>query len=244
MNPELPSSGPGDNAFANMAMPSFSEHIANQIGLTPDSPPAPTPGLSPTGESTPADNPPIATEVEATEATGITRAPETSGTAGTTETTETTEIPKTATAEATPETTPDFSAEELADVKAYADKLENGAKKDLEMADLLHQFVDSASRQRSVVHQMSTSSVASATTFESAAASKPATTSESAPASTVPNASQNAPEQPETTPKPTIPNAAAAIAEALAETADHPISGQTSIVTPPESTTGEYPLAA
>lgn len=238
MNPELPSSGPGDNAFANMAMPSFSEHITNQVGLASDSPPAPTPDLSPTGESTPTDTPPIATEVEATEATGITE------TARTTETTETTKIPKTAAAEATPETTPDFSTEELAGIKEYADKLENGAKKDLEMADLLHQFVDSASRQHSVVHQMSTPSVASATTPESAAASKPAATSESAPVSVTSNTSQNAPEQPETAPKPTIPNAAAAIAEALAETADHPIPGQTPIATPPESTTGEYPLAA
>lgn len=241
MNPELPSSGPGDNAFANMAMPSFSEHITNQVGLASDSPPAPTPDLSPTGESAPADNPPITAEVDVTEATEITRASETAGTA---EATETTEIPKTAAAEATPETTPDFSPEELAGIKGYADKLENGAKKDLEMADLLHQFVDSASRQRSVVHQMSAPSVASATPPESATASKPATTSESAPVSVTSNTSQNAPEQPETAPKPTIPNAAAAIAEALAETTDHPIPGQTSIVTPPESTTGEYPLAA
>lgn len=163
-----------------------------------------------------------AAEAEASEMTGATEVATTAETAGATATTE---APKTATTETTPETSPDFSPEELAGVKEYADQLENGAKKDLKLADLLHQFVDSASHQRSVVHQMSTPSTTPATTSESTAASKPAATSE-------------------TTPKPTIPDAATAIAEALAETADHPIPGQTPIATPPESTTGEYPAAA
>lgn len=226
MNPEMSSSGPSTDAFAEMAasMPSYGEHIASQVGPTPapDSPPAPAPNLAPAGESTPADNPPMATGTEAAE---------------TTETAAATETAKTAT-EATPETSPDFSPEELAGVKEYADQLENGAKKDLKLADLLHQFVDSASHQRSVAHQMSAPSATSAT------APKSATISESSPSSATPDTSQNAANQPETAPKPTIPDAATAIAEALAETADHPTPGQTPIATPPESTTGEYPVAA
>lgn len=219
MNPEVPNSGTSADSFANMAasMPSYSEHMANQTGSVLEGPPANEPNPTdkpPAGEQTSADmqseqdqNTTIKTDESAPT---VNLAPKT------------TEAAAKSAAEKTAETSADFSPEELADIEKYADKLETDANADLEMANLLHQFVNVASHQRSANHQASAAST------------------ESTPPPGTPNAPSNSLEQPVTAPEPTIPDAATAIAEALAETSGTPIPGQNTIATPPEPPAGNF----
>lgn len=225
MRPETPSSGSGTDAFAEMtaSMPSYGEHIVNQVGLAPESPPTST-------NESQSSNPPVSEQSQTSmqnqqESTiAATSVPETSlgstttNTATTDTATSTSENSKSAV-----ETITGLSPEELADIQEYADKLETGAKKDQEVADLLHRILSDINHQTSAPSAKST---------------------ESAPSSNTPNAPQNTSEQPSPTPQPAIPDAATAIAEALAETADISIPGQVPISTPPESPASSFSSVA
>ncbi len=134
MGPEIPNSGSGTDAFAEMAasMPSYGDHLANQTGLPPESPPIPA------GESNLANEPPNNEQKQTTETIPATESSPKPATVKTSEA-----------VKDTTESAADFSPEELAGIQKYADELETGAKKDQKMADLLHQFVDIASYQHS-----------------------------------------------------------------------------------------------
>jgi len=222
MGPEVSNSGSGTDAFAEMAasMPPYNEHIVSQVGSTPESPPTSVDeSLSPNKPSTTGQNQtdPQSQQKPVITATSTTETPLSTTVTDTSETSETSETSKTT------ETTADFSPEELADIQSYIDKIETGAKKDLEMANLLHQFVEAASHQRSIVHQMPV---------------PPATPTKPTPPPVAPGTPKSpspTPEQPSPAPEPTIPDAATAIAEALAETANNSIPGQAPISTPLES---------
>lgn len=120
--------------------------------------------------------------------------------------------------------TADFSPEELTDISNYADQLEQSAEKDQKMADLLHQFVDIASKQHTGAHQKAPSPT------DTSATPSPAPSAQSAPTTPPPTSVQSAPNTP--------PSPSDAIAAALAEAANAPIPGQTPITTP-----GEMPVA-
>lgn len=114
MGPEIPNSGSGTDAFAEMAasMPSYGDHLANQTGLPPESPPIPA------GESNLANEPPNNEQEQTTETVP---AAESSPKPATVKTSEAVKD--------TTESAADFSPEELAGIQKYADELETGAKK-------------------------------------------------------------------------------------------------------------------
>lgn len=221
MGPEIPNSAAnsnGGNGFVEMAasMPAFGSHAANQIGeqAVPEAPPTPT------GEGAPTEVPAPTSEITSEEASTSTEEQNEASESGNQTEAKPPTTAETA-SEATTETA-DFPPELLNDINRYADQLERDAKKDQEMADLLHQFIDVASHQHSANHRVSAPSTPPA---PSVVPKEPAT-------------------QPET-PAPTAPDASAAIAATLAETANAPIPGPATITTPAgdPSSTGEIPLA-